>query len=79
MVNYSTVLNQLLHLIPRYNFERIVKSFGADRYVKTLKCWNQFTSLIYAQASGKTTLREITKGLEINNTKLYQNSICCPE
>ncbi len=71
MANYSTVLNQLLHLIPRYNFERIVNSFGADRYVKTLKCWNQFTSLLYAQASGKTTLREIVQGLEINNLKLY--------
>lgn len=71
MANYSTVLNQLLHLIPRYNFERIVKSFRADRYVKTLKCWNQFTALLYAQASGKDTLREIVQGLEINNTKLY--------
>jgi energy-coupling factor transporter ATP-binding protein EcfA2 len=71
MANYSTVLNQLLHLIPRYNFEHIVKSCGADKYVKTLKCWNQFTALLYAQASGKTTLREIIQGIEINNTKLY--------
>ena len=71
MANYSTVLSQLLHLIPRYDFERIVKSFKANKYVKTLKCWNQLTALLYAQASGKTTLREITQGLEINNTKLY--------
>ena len=75
MANYSTVLNQLLHLIPRYNFERIVNSFKADKYVKTLKCWNQFTALLYAQASGKSTLREITQGLEINNTKLYHIGI----
>ena len=71
MANYSTVLNQLLHLIPRYNFERIVKSLGADRYVKHLKCWNQFTSLLYAQASGKSTLREIVQGLEVNNLRMY--------
>jgi len=71
MSNYSTLLNNLLSFIPRYHFERIVNSFRADRYVKTLKCWNQFVTLLYAQASGKDTLREIVQGLEVNNTKLY--------
>lgn len=71
MANYSTILNQLLQFIPRYYFERIVNSFNADRYVKSLKCWCQLTALLYAQASGKDTLREIVQGLEINDTKLY--------
>jgi hypothetical protein len=71
MANYSTLLNDLLNFIPRYSFERIVNSYGADRYVKTLKCWDQLVTLLYAQASGKDTLREIVQGLEINNTKLY--------
>jgi len=71
MANYNTLLNNLLSFIPRYSFEHIVKSYGADRYVKTLKCWNLLVSLLYAQASGKTTLREVVQGLELNNTKLY--------
>ena len=69
--NYSTVLNNLLSFIPRYYFEGIVNSFGADRYVKTLNCWNQFVTLLYAQISGKDTLRESVQGLEVNGTKLY--------
>jgi len=71
MANYSTLLNNLLDFIPRYKFERIVNSFNADRYVKTLKCWVQMVVLIYAQSSGKDTLREIVQGLEVNTSKLY--------
>ncbi len=71
MANYNTVFNNLLSFIPRYCFERIVNSYGADKYVKTLKCWNQLTTLLYAQVSGKDTLREIVQGLEVNNTRLY--------
>ena len=71
MSNYTTVFNNLLTFIPRYYFERIVNNCCADKYVKTLKCWNQFTALLYAQVSGKDTLREIVQGLAVNNTKLY--------
>jgi hypothetical protein len=71
MSNYTTVFNNLLSFVPRYCFERIVNSLKADKYVKTLKCWNQFTALLYAQVSGKDTLREIVQGLEVHDTKLY--------
>ncbi len=71
MSKYSTLLNNLLSFIPRYKFEHIVKSCGADRYVKTLNCWNLLVTLLYAQASGKTTLREVVQGLDVNTSKLY--------
>jgi hypothetical protein len=34
MPHYNTVMNQLLNLIPRHEFDRIVREHQADRNVK---------------------------------------------
>lgn len=66
-----TVFNQLFNFIPRYVFEKSVKTHGADRYAKTFKAWHQFLILLYAQATGKQSLREITGGLQLHCSRLY--------
>ena len=71
MSHYNTILNQVLQLIPRHQFETIVKHHSGDRYVKRFDCWNQLTTLLYAQASGKESLREIEHGLAVNDSRLY--------
>ncbi|PIW66913.1 MAG: IS4 family transposase [Candidatus Omnitrophica bacterium CG12_big_fil_rev_8_21_14_0_65_43_15] len=71
MSHYNTVLNQMLQLIPRHQFETAVKSYAGDRYVKRFNCWNQLTTLLYAQASGKESLREIEQSLSVNDSRLY--------
>jgi len=76
MANYSTVFNQLLQQISRFNFQRIVNLYQADKYVKNLKTWNQFIALLYAQISGKESLRDIVEGLKINSLKLYHLGVC---
>ena len=63
MPHYNTVLHQLLSLIPRHRFESRVQDLGGDRYVKTFTTWNQLTVLLFAQAGGKTSLRDIQQGL----------------
>lgn len=71
MANYNTVLNDLLNQFPRYEFDRAVQGLGGDRYVKKLSTWNQFTVLLYAQASGKNSLREIENGLLLRSNRAY--------
>ena len=71
MSYYSTILNQVLQIIPRHQFETLVRSHNGDRYVKRFDCWNQLTTLLYAQASGKESLREIEQGLAVNDLRLY--------
>jgi hypothetical protein len=71
MAYNTTILNQLLQLIPRFHFETLAKHHRADRYAKLFTCWNQLTTLLYAQASGKESLREIEQGLSINESRLY--------
>jgi len=71
MSHYNTILNQVLQLIPRHQFETIVRHHSGDRYVKRFSSWNQLTTLLYAQASGKESLREIEHGLAVNDQRLY--------
>ena len=48
MAHTTTILNQLLHLLPRHAFEKSVSLHGGDRYVKYFSCWQQFVTLLYA-------------------------------
>ena len=34
MAHYTTIMNELLNLIPRHRFETIVNNFAGNRYVK---------------------------------------------
>lgn len=71
MAHYTTIMNELLHIIPRHRFDTIVNRYSGDRYVKRFSCWNQFTTLLYAQASGKDSLREIENSFAVNADRLY--------
>lgn len=71
MAHYNTILNQLLTLIPRHEFDRLTRGHQSDRYVKRFSTWNQLTTLLYAQASGKDSLRDIQNALAAQGAKTY--------
>lgn len=64
-------MNQLFNLIPRHVFEKSVKMYKSDRYSQHFKSWHQFLLLLYAQGTGKVTLRDIESGLLLQRNKLY--------
>ena len=65
MHNPTTVLHQLLQLMPEQEFQTFVGQHDADKYIKTYSCFNQFTTMFYAQATEKDSLRDIVEGLDI--------------
>ena len=71
MAHSNTLFHELLKLIPRHQFDAIVKNHGGNRYVKHFNCWQQFATLLYAQAADKDSLREIEQGMQINDPRLY--------
>lgn len=71
MAHSNTLFQELLKLLPRHDFDRTVEKYGADRYVKRFNCWQQFATLLYAQAADKDSLREIEQGMEVNDPRLY--------
>jgi hypothetical protein len=62
----STIFGQLLAFLPKHEFRRFVGQRNADRYVKKMTVWNQLVLLLYAQATGKESLRDIETGLRTN-------------
>lgn len=66
MAYTNTVFNQLLTFIPREQFKGFVRMYKGDRYVKKVTTWNHFIALLYAQATGKDSLREIETGLALH-------------
>lgn len=71
MPHYSTVLNQMLHLIPRHQFERIVEEHEGDRNVKKFTCFQQFVVMLFAQLRGLDSLREIETALFAHMSRWY--------
>ena len=71
MAHYNTILHELLSLIPRHQFENRVRQLQGDRYVKKFSTWNQLTVLLYSQASGKSSLRDIQNALSSQVNHLY--------
>ena len=67
----STIFNQLLDFVPKDKFNRFVGQHAADRYVKSLTTWNQFVALLFAQATGKESLREIETGFSAHQNVWY--------
>lgn len=75
MAETTTVLNQLQHLLPLREFQNFVGVWNADRYTKKLSCKDQLTILLYAQATGKDSLREIETALRIQDSTWYHLGI----
>ena len=68
---YNSIFQQLFNFIPRYRFEKSVASLSGDRYCKHFTAWKQFLTCLYAQITGKDSLREIASGLLANHRRLY--------
>lgn len=71
MGHYNTIMNQLQTFIPRHRFENLVSRYSGDRYVKSFTCWKQLTVMLYAQISGKDSLRDIVNAFLAQSGKLY--------
>ena len=64
-------MNQLQTFFPRHQFENLVNRYSGNRYVKNFSCWNQFTVMLYAQSSGKDSLRDIQDSFLAQESKMY--------
>lgn len=71
----TTVLSQLRELLPMHEFEGFVGQHHSDRYVKHFTTENQLTTLLYAQATGKDSLRSIETGLRVQGNSWYHLGI----
>jgi len=71
----NTVFGQLLNFLPKDNFKAFVGQHQSDRYVKKLSTWGQLAVMLFAQASGKESLRDIELGLKSHQETWYHLGI----
>jgi hypothetical protein len=66
-----TIFNQILEIVPKYSFNTLVGQHQGDRYVKVFTCWQQFMTMLFAQATQKDSLRDLELWLLLHSNKRY--------
>ena len=72
------MFSQVLKLIPRIEFERVVKETRAEYRSKGLSSWSQFVAMLFCQLGRAHSLREIEGGLKSCEGKLTHLGIEAP-
>jgi hypothetical protein len=72
MAHVNTILSHMLQLIPRHVFEHIVDTHAwQGPKPRKLTYWAQFVAMLYAQFSGRKSLRDLVFSLNQQVKKLY--------
>jgi len=79
MARQPYIFAQFLSLLPRFEFQRIVKKYKGDYRTKTFQCWHQMACMIFAHIRQEDSLRDIDISLNAHANKLYHIGIQqCP-
>ena len=71
MAHSSTVLAQMLKIVPRHEFDSLAQKHHSGRKLRKMTRWSQFVAMASAQLSGRASLRDLVHNLEAQLTKLY--------
>jgi hypothetical protein len=58
-----TVLSQVLHLLPRDSFKRVVKKRQSNKHSKGISTWDHLVSMLYSHIADAQSVRDISNGL----------------
>jgi len=75
MNKYNTVLGQMLDLISRSRFEKLVKEYKTEHGAKGLSSWTQFVTMLFSQISGQSSLRSMEKCMNNQRNGWYHMGI----
>jgi hypothetical protein len=71
MAHVNTVLNQMLKIVPRHEFETLANRYHTGRKFRTASRWSQFVAMTVAQLSGRQSLRDVLVNLNAQAHRLY--------
>ena len=67
----SYIFSQLLSYVHKDVFDRIVKKYNGNKYVKSFSCWNQFCVMVFAQLAERESLRDLESVLMHHQSYLH--------
>ncbi len=59
MKHTNSIFHQLLQFLPRQRFQSVVDRHNGDHRTRSLTCWDQLVALLFAQLSGRKSLRDL--------------------
>jgi hypothetical protein len=65
------VFSQLMQLVHRQSFARLVDKYGGNYRVRSFSCWHQFLCMSFGQLAQRESLRDIVTCLNAHPEKLY--------
>jgi hypothetical protein len=65
------VFSQLMSLIHRQAFARIVEKYNGNDRIRTFSCWHQFLCMSFGQLTQRESLRDVVTCLNAHPEKLY--------
>ena len=66
----SSLFSQILQILPRNSFLRLVYECRAERHAKGFSSWDQYVAMLFCQLAQAKSLREISDGLAVTCGKL---------
>jgi hypothetical protein len=75
---FCSILNQLLQIFPRTEFETAVRQTNAERHARGFRSWDQFVAMMFCHLADANSLREICGGLASCEGRLSQLGIQIP-
>ena len=72
MTRFCSILNQLLQIFPRNEFQRLVEETQSERHARGFKSWDQFVAMVFSHLADANSLREICGGLSSCEGRLSQ-------
>lgn len=71
MKHNNSVFHQLLKQLPRHQFQKVVDRHKGDHRVRSLTCWTQLISLMFAQLTERKSLRDLEANFNTNHNHHY--------
>jgi hypothetical protein len=63
MVRTASIFSQILGLVQRAEFARVVRRHSGNRYTKKFTAWDHFVTMVFCQLAHAKSLRETCDGL----------------
>jgi transposase len=65
------VFAQITEFLPQRVFDKLVKKYDGNKYVKHFSCWNQMLCMIFGQLTNRDSLRDLIVAINAHSGKSY--------
>ena len=65
------VFAQIIEFLPQRMFDKFVKKYDGNKYVKHFSCWNQLLCMVFGQLTNRDSLRDLIVAINAHSGKSY--------